>query len=175
MYNLTPGPVPAASRPSHAALPDPAAVPERVTPPIDPVLLPLPDTADDDLSDGPTVAKALGHTSTSKIAGARRKGKQRAIVDEAGQSKAKRKRSSDDEVDERASKRGRPQGAGNYTGDDLKALLDFIEAELPLSQRGWTVVHAKYSKWARARGRPQRPAKSLETKYKQVCSLLCES
>jgi hypothetical protein len=39
-------------------------------------------------------------------------------------------------------KRGQPQGSGNYSQEDLKALLNLIEAELPLGQRGWIVIHS---------------------------------
>ena len=69
-------------------------------------------------------------------------------------------------------KRGCPQGAGNYLQEDLKALLDAVQEELPLGQHGWQSIHAKYIKLARKRGRPKRAHKSLETKYKQVCQLM---
>jgi len=75
----------------------------------------------------------------------------------------------DPELEPRGTKRGRPHGAGNYTLDDVKALLDYTEAELPLGQRGWKVVHQNFSRWARRHSRPERALKSLETKYKQVC------
>ena len=66
-------------------------------------------------------------------------------------------------------KRGRPHGAGNYSLDDIKALLDLTQAELPLGQRGWLSIKGHYSKWARKHNRPEREVKSLETKFKQVC------
>ena len=68
--------------------------------------------------------------------------------------------------------RGHPQGAGNYSQEDLKALLDAVQEELPLGQCGWQSIHAKYIKWARKRGHPKWARKSLETKYKQVCQLM---
>jgi hypothetical protein len=34
-------------------------------------------------------------------------------------------------------KRGYPSGSNNYTTTDTKALLDFVEKELPLGQQGW--------------------------------------
>lgn len=67
-------------------------------------------------------------------------------------------------------KRGRPSGSNNYTTADTKALLDFVENELPLGQRGWQAVHAKFSEWAKELGRLVRKASSLETKFKQVRS-----
>lgn len=45
-------------------------------------------------------------------------------------------------------KRGHPQGARNYLQEDLKALLDAVQEELPLGQHGWQNIHAKYIKWA---------------------------
>jgi hypothetical protein len=39
----------------------------------------------------------------------------------------------DDDGDVRV-KHGRPSGSNNYTTADTKALLDFIEKELPLGQ-----------------------------------------
>lgn len=137
----------------------------------------LPDTNDDDLSDGPTIALAQGRTATTKVAGSRRdKGKGRA-VESTSQSKGKsrpapssRKRKySDDEDDDDNSKRGRPKGAGNYTSDDNSALLDAVESELPLGMRGYQAVHRQFTQWARRNGRPERTVKSLETKFKQVC------
>lgn len=83
--------------------------------------------------------------------------------------KPKRKSTTDLEEDQQVTKRGRPHGAGNYSLDDVKALLDQTEAELPLGQRGWKAIYDRYSKWAQKHGRPQRTQKSLETKFKQVC------
>lgn len=74
---------------------------------------------------------------------------------------------SDNEV-EPPTKRGRPSGAGNYNDIDTKALLKYVEAELPIGIRGWKAVHSRFKKWARDHQRPDREAKSLETKFKQV-------
>jgi hypothetical protein len=80
----------------------------------------------------------------------------------------------DDEVnDKRSSKRGRPNGAGNYTTPDIVSLLNFVEKELPLGQNGWRRVTLGFDAWAAKNGRPAREAKSLEHKFKKVCSLLC--
>ncbi|KAG6917547.1 hypothetical protein DXG01_002184 [Tephrocybe rancida] len=161
----------------------------RPAPVIDPALAglpPLPDSSDDDLSDGPTIAKARGYVPSSKVAGTRRKdkGKQRADPPmRASSSKdkncasassmpSKRKvatlSSDDDGPDEPESKCGRPRGAGNYTNDNTAALLDAVEVELPIGQRGWIAVQRRYSKWTRLHKRLDRTVKSLETKYKQL-------
>jgi len=81
----------------------------------------------------------------------------------------KRKQISDDkdELDE-GLKRGRPHGAGNYMAEDVSALLDLVEKELPLGQWGWQTIHCQFTKWARLNCCPERALKSLETKYKQV-------
>jgi len=134
--------------------------------PIDPALISVPDGDDSDLQDGPSIAKAHGYAPADKVAGSRQKGKQRAHDTPVSR---KRKQPADFDEDLRTTKRGRPQGAGNYSQEDLKALLDAVQEELPLSQRGWQNIHVKFVKWARKRGRPERACKSLETKYKQVC------
>lgn len=123
------------------------------------------------MSDGPSIARAHGYTATEKLAGSRRKGKQRA----SELLPRKRKRSPDDDETPEPAKRGRPKGAGNYSIDNLNALLDATEKELPLGHRGWQVIHRQFTRWARSRGRPERELKSLETKYKQACYLFIHS
>ncbi|KAG1723304.1 uncharacterized protein EDB91DRAFT_1255695 [Suillus paluster] len=116
---------------------------------IDPVLRPLPNDADLDLTDPVVIAEAHGYAAASKTAGARRttkaKGKEKWEV-----------------------KCGRPSGSNNYTTADTKALLGFVEKELPLGQRGWQAIHAKFSEWATKWGRPDRKVSSLKTKFKQL-------
>lgn len=149
-------------------------------PPIDSALqTPLPTGSDDDLSDGPTVARSQGRVPVEKVAGSRRdtkgKGKEKETAPRqvkgkgraAPTSSRKRKLDSEEEDDD-TYKRGRPRGAGNYQADDVSALLDFIEKELPLGQRGWQAVHRRYTRWARINLRPERVVKSIETKFKQV-------
>jgi hypothetical protein len=135
--------------------------------PIDPALIPLPDDDDRDICDPRTIIKAIGIASAKKTAGSRRSalaGKQRMSLE-----KGKRKAIPDDgDQDTKPAKRGRPAGSGNYNDEDLTALLDFVEEELPLGQRGWRAVHTKLNKWAHQHQRPERPLKSVETKYKQV-------
>jgi hypothetical protein len=146
---------------------------------IDPALITVPSDHDADLSDGPTIAKAKGRCAAEKVAGVRQKakgkkkegtskGKGRVLQPESV-SIQKHQQISDDEdvLDEKC---GRPRGAGNYMPEDVTALLDFVEKELPLGQRGWQSIHRYFTRWASLNGRPERLVKSLETKYKQVCS-----
>ncbi|CAA7270633.1 unnamed protein product [Cyclocybe aegerita] len=143
---------------------------------IDPALLPLPEVLDDDLSDPVTIVKSRGHAAAKKVAGSRQKGKgkQRAVLTKSrnkGKEKAtarKRRHASDDEEVEVVAKRGRPKGAGNYTADEVDALLDFVEEELPLGQRGWQSIHCGFTRWARRNDAAERTLKSLETKFKQL-------
>ncbi|KAF8074799.1 hypothetical protein FPV67DRAFT_1408578, partial [Lyophyllum atratum] len=150
---------------------------------IDPALYglpPLPDSDDEDLIDGPTIAKAHGRTPAAKVAGSRQKGKgkqravpssskgkQRASAPDSSQKRKAGTLSSDEDVDEPDLKRGHPRGAGNYHPDDVTELLNAVEAELPLGQRGWLAIHRRYTKWAHKHDRPD-TVKSLETKYKQL-------
>ncbi|KAH7907608.1 hypothetical protein BJ138DRAFT_1129056 [Hygrophoropsis aurantiaca] len=151
--------------------------------PVDSSLVPLPETLDDDLSDASSIAAAQGYFPTMKVAGSRRKGKERCVSDvqkrkgkkgkeniRPGSKRARDDESDDDDDDngEPKPKRGRPFGPGNYSPSDVKALLGFIENELPLGQRGWKAVHTRFVQWARKHKRPQRALKSLETKYKQL-------
>ncbi|CAA7263351.1 unnamed protein product [Cyclocybe aegerita] len=143
---------------------------------IDLALLPLPEVSDDDLSDPVTIVKSRGHAAAKKVAGSRQKGKgkQRAVLTESrdkGKEKAtarKHRHASDDEEVEVVAKRGRPKGAGNYTADEVDALLDFVEEELPLGQCGWQSIHRGFTHWARRNDAAERTLKSLETKFKQL-------
>ncbi|KAF8833315.1 hypothetical protein BDN67DRAFT_889164, partial [Paxillus ammoniavirescens] len=63
---------------------------------------------------------------------------------------------------------GRPQGANNYTAGDMTTLLDCVEDELPLGQRGWQAVTVRFNQWAAKSGHPERKLTSLETKFKQL-------
>ncbi|KAF8226503.1 hypothetical protein L208DRAFT_1173386, partial [Tricholoma matsutake] len=149
----------------------------------DPTLQPLLLGTDDNLSDPLTIAKAQGHKPSKKVAGSHQKGKgkQHAVTpDTACQSKGKDNirghkhkhvsdgEDDDDDMEEETSKRGRPWGAGNYLAADVSALLDFVNCELPLGQRGWKVVHCNYSCWALLHRHPECTMKSFEMKYKQL-------
>jgi hypothetical protein len=130
-----------------------------------PVYLPMPNGNSSDSSSGPSIAQAHGHTAAEKVAGSCHKGKQRAEVAQP----RKRKHHGNNDSPE-LPKRGQPKGAGNYTANDLTILLDAVQRELPLGQRGWKNIHTEYIRWARSAGRPVRDQKSLETKFKQVCT-----
>jgi hypothetical protein len=133
--------------------------------PLDPALT-LPKGNDRDLRD----VTVVQFSAATKTSGSRRKPKAKEGANQSGDlPKRKALADLDSEDVDKPPKRGRPSGAGNYTDDDVTALLDFVEEELPLGQRGWNSVHAKFSKWARQHGRPDRYVKSLETKFKQVC------
>lgn len=66
---------------------------------------------------------------------------------------------------------GRRKGIPNYNKGDVNALLDGVERVLPLGQLGWNDVEAEHNVYSTDAGRPARSAKSLETKFKQVCCL----
>lgn len=149
---------------------------------IDPALVVLPASRDDDLIVPAAISQSQGRAASPKIAGARRPGKGGTSGGKSKVSKGKekenvgvmksKKRARDvidlDDEDETKTRRGRPQGAGNYSSSDVNALLDCVEEELPLGQRGWQSVAAKFNKWAVKHSRPERKLSSLETKYKQV-------
>ena len=132
-----------------------------------PALVELSVDDDNDLSDGLTVSHAIGAAPDQIVGGVRRKAQSK---DKGGSSNARKQKSADADEDSthRSSKRGHPQGAGNYSQEDLKALLDRTQDVLPLGQCGWAEVHRRFTRWARKNGRPERALKSLETKYKQV-------
>ena len=50
----------------------------------------------------------------------------------------------------------------------MNTLLDCVEEELPLGQRGWLAVTTKFNKWASKNSHPEWKVSSLETKFKQV-------
>ncbi|KAG6847664.1 hypothetical protein H0H93_006667, partial [Arthromyces matolae] len=109
-----------------------ASHPPPVAGPADWILPPpLPDDSDEDLIDGPTVAKAQGHAPAKKVAGVRlkdkgkqkasassSKGKQRSSAPESSRKRKVVDISSDDDNDDPDPKRGRPRGAGNYHSQD---------------------------------------------------------
>ncbi|KAJ7041073.1 hypothetical protein C8F04DRAFT_1177631 [Mycena alexandri] len=116
---------------------------------------------DDDLSDGPTIAKARGLQPALKVGGARQKGK------------GKRKRlspsdSDDSDREQGPSKRkpGRPSGSSNFSTRDTNKVLDLVQKALPLGAKAWEAISVDYNKWAAIRNRPERPGKSVENKYK---------
>lgn len=164
----TPSPFPASS--SHLALRE-----APTTNTINPVLLPLPHSDDMDLIHPASIAEACSYIPATKTAGVRRKAKaprgKGKEKENAGYSNPKKRsredRDEDDEAEARA-RRGRPQGSNNYTSSDVKSLLDIVQDELPLGQRGWQAVQVKFCQWAKVKHRPERKLTSLETKFKQV-------
>ncbi|KAG2336469.1 hypothetical protein BDR05DRAFT_953347 [Suillus weaverae] len=142
----------------------------------DPARIPLPDSLDRDLRDPLVIAASRGYTPAIKTGGARRKtarankgkgkDKENANVDSSSRPQKHARAIEDDEDDPRV-KCGRPNGSNNYSSANVKFLLDLVEDELPLGQKGWQVIHSKFTQWANRHGRPQRKATSLETKFKQ--------
>jgi hypothetical protein len=66
---------------------------------------------------------------------------------------------------------GRRAGAGNYQDADLKELLRLTEEELPIGGNGWKRISSRFAQWATCHSRPPRDAKTLEMKFKMVCSM----
>lgn len=142
---------------------------------IDPALIPLPKTSDKSLTDPSTIAEARGYMPAARGAGSRHKvkaatGKSKEKENLGYANPKKRPRDDDPDNDDDAvrTRRGRPNGSNNYSSLDKKILLDMVEEELPLGQRGWQAIYLKFSQWARTNGRPERKVTSLETKFKQV-------
>ncbi|KAF6746700.1 hypothetical protein DFP72DRAFT_1076214 [Ephemerocybe angulata] len=127
-------------------------------------LPPLPSTSDADLTHPPTIAAAVGAKPASKAGGERRKGKRKAVVISDGDDSEPG--GSDDEGG--STRRGRPSGAGNYTMEDVRGLLDAVDHVKPMGQTGWKKVYGRYEKWAKKHKRPVRDTKSLEAKYKAL-------
>lgn len=154
---------------------------------------PLPDDEDGDFPTTlqllNTVARPAAKTGGSRHAAlptqARSKGKQRAVspdldpktktskttkTDAKGQG-VKRKRPSQAVTIEVKKQKGRAPGTSNYTEVDIDALCDTVEEHLPLGGKAWNTVGDDYNEWALENGRPERTVKSLEAKFKQVCSI----
>lgn len=150
-----------------------------------PANIPLPESLDRDLRDPLVIAEARGYTPAIKTGGVRRKAsrankgkgkdKENTNLDSADRPQ-KHARAIEDDEDGTRAKRGRPNGSNNYSTADVKVLLDLVEDELPLGQKGWQLIHSKFTQWATRNGRPHHKAASLETKFKQVsCTLFYDS
>ena len=166
--------------PSHSLYPTPNRVvthPTKV--PIDPALVtPHPDDDDDDCPPPHKILPTVAHAA-SKIAGAHRpagdpkgKGKQQAMSTAPVKS-AKRKASTALGPLDVKKQRGRVPGAPNYTTEDINALLNILEAQLPLGAKGWNSVADEFCEWAEENERSPWTVKSLKLKFEQVfnCSL----
>ena len=107
----------------------------------------------------------------SKVAGSRRP-VPAASAKAKGKQKAAPKRKGADPVEEpeakRVKRRGRVAGTANYSEEDIDALLDYTEDILPAGALSWNSVMASFNEWALAHSRPERSAKSIENKFKQV-------
>ncbi|KAI9453065.1 hypothetical protein HD554DRAFT_2043477 [Boletus coccyginus] len=147
---------------------------------------------DNDLIDPQIIASSCGYIPSPKVAGARCPGKdanstvndKRSVKgkgkekENVGSEKLKKRSRAvielDDDDDDllpapnAKAKHGHPQGANNYTTRDTTTLLDCIEVELPLGQRGWQAITPKFNKWAVKSARPERKVTSLEMKFKQL-------
>ncbi|KAJ7883896.1 hypothetical protein B0H14DRAFT_3857235 [Mycena olivaceomarginata] len=151
----------------------PAAPAQRPIP-IDPALVPLPDSTDADLRHPPTVFDAMGLSKTEKVAGKRVKAhnrRDRSRSEDSHRAKGKTVKrplhvSGSEDENEPVAKRGRPSGSANYSKKEIKQLFAIIEAQVPLGQKGWKAVHESYSAWAQLNGYPKRAEKALEGKYK---------
>ncbi len=119
--------------------------------PIDPALISLPNASDADLQDPVVILKAKGKQPVQKTAGSRKKDKPYLRVDDPQQAK-----------------RGRPAGTGNFNTEDKTELLHLIRNAVPLGQTSWKAIGRAFNEWAKHNRRPERPFKSLETKYKGV-------
>jgi hypothetical protein len=146
-------------------MPDPAI--------LDPALFALPEDKDDDFPPPHLILMKVAKPAV-KTAGSRRcsstdvKGKNKALT--PGPSKGiKCGPALSSEEPEPKKRRGRAAGVVNYSNEDVDALLDIIEENLPTGGKGWNTVGSKFVVWAEENGRPARTAKSLEAKYKQVC------
>ncbi|KAJ7031407.1 hypothetical protein C8F04DRAFT_1363935, partial [Mycena alexandri] len=115
---------------------------------------------DPDLSDGPTIAKSRGLKPALKVGGARQKGKRKQRDDEEDGS----------EMEERPSKRGpgRPAGTSNFSKASTNKALDLVEKLLPTGPKAWAHLTTRFNKWAVRHGEPERPGKSVESRYKTL-------
>ena len=155
----------------HTVVSQPNAVASSSKPVIDISLLDIPDDNED------IKAKLLQRRApAAKVAGSQRpsapnlKGKRKAHSNDMSSNGMKRKTSQLNDRDAKKPRGGRTLGVANYASDDVDALFDILEVWLPIGAKGWASVEEEFASWAELNGRPPRSAKSLETKFKQVCS-----
>lgn len=67
---------------------------------------------------------------------------------------------------------GRQPGTANYWEDDLKALLDLVEVDLPIRQSMWQRITDSFNEWVRRNGSPAQTQKPLKTNFEAVSDLL---
>ena len=76
-----------------------------------------------------------------------------------------------DPIQGRGKTQGRARGSPNYRPREVEILLDLVEDELPVGSKGWSTIGARFREWAATTEHPSRTDRSLEIKYKQVCSI----
>lgn len=86
--------------------------------------------------------------------------------------KRKASKAHSQEPEAKKGKGGRPMGSSNFTKEDLlEGLLPAVRETLPAGAKGWKRIGEAFNEYAASVGRPSRPFKSLENKFKQVCFL----
>ncbi|TFK34826.1 hypothetical protein BDQ12DRAFT_669026 [Crucibulum laeve] len=119
------------------------------------------DSEDDE--DPPPVTKLLKRISqpASKVAGSRRsatdpkgKGKQKAINGPVASGSGTKKRKATTPASQLDAKkpRGCASGAANYLKDDIDALMDILEEQLPLGGWAWNSASDEFNAWAEGNG-----------------------
>ncbi|KAF8335506.1 hypothetical protein F5887DRAFT_1079147 [Amanita rubescens] len=163
---------------------DPPALPSSSAPPVRDHALanPIPDNDSFNLPPHHKILPTVAQPSP-KTAGSRRPlpdkahGKQRATDTGAIALKnLKRKGGPSLPLSQPDAKRprhgGRATGAANYSAEDVEALLNILETELPLGGHAWNSAADDFNNWAADNGRPSRTVKSLELKFKQLVKTL---
>lgn len=128
---------------------------------MDPSQVRLPDDNENDFPPAHVLLKNMAEPA-SRVAGCRHsdskgKGKRRSASSPIPSSlKLPPKRHKVSAVESSAStlqkKRGRKEGSGNYTTDDLDALMDILEERLPIGGKGWNTSTDDFNEWARENG-----------------------
>ena len=98
------------------------------------------------------------------------KGKRMACSIDMSSNGMKRKTSQLNDHDAKKPRGSCDLGVANYASDDVDALFDILEVWLPIGTKGWASVEEEFASWAELNSWPPQSAKSLETKFKQVCS-----
>ena len=63
---------------------------------------------------------------------------------------------------------GHSRGTANYSKEDIEALMDILEDDLPTGSIAWNTITAKYDTWVQINAQPGWAADSLEHKLKEV-------
>ncbi|KAJ7020963.1 hypothetical protein C8F04DRAFT_1274284 [Mycena alexandri] len=146
-YNFPPAPQASSSA---RAAPNNLRLPPLREPDIDP-----------DLSDGPMIAKLRGIKPALKVGSVRQKGKHKRRNHDSD---------SDSDTEERPTKRGpgRPAGTSNFSKKATNVVLDLVQKHLPTGPKGWDHLSKTFNRWAVRKGKPERPGKSVENRYKHL-------